>query len=255
MLALNLFNSIFNRTLNDDYNGLKGTRYPKKHMPYKRRTRRFRKKTTRKSTKGLALKAYKMVKKINRNFEKKFNTNSFNSTINNTLQAVLSGNLIAQGDLATQRNGNAIYVKGIRLRFNMFASGNTDDIAQVRIIVLRDYQTANDTYPAVADVLADPSNIVSPYNYPNNYKRFKILYDKIFPLNATGITYNTATGNTIVYNPARFKQVWLWPKTRILFNGGSSADVQKNGIWVYAMASGSGTMNLNMTSQTCFTDN
>lgn len=205
------------------------------------------------STYALAKKAYTMVKKIDNNFEKKYIDTAYNSTVAGTLAPLISLNLIAEGDTSSQRTGNKIHVKSIRMNFQAFATGNTDDIAGIRIIVIKDKQTAGSTYPAAGTVLFDPTNITSNYNNQLYKDKIKVLYDKVVPLNSTGIAYNGAT--TVVYNPAKTWSKWLFPNTNVLFNGSANTNVEKNALWVYAMIEGSGSVTLNMSAQTCYTDN
>lgn len=203
----------------------------------------------------VAKRALNLSKSIKRGFEKKYLTTNFNSSITGTLGAIMSLNLIAQADGPDNRDGNQIHVKSVRVNLQTFCTGNTDDISQIRIIILRDRQTSGDTYPAPSEVLVNPSNITSCYNWKDNKDRFKVMYDKVIDLNATGIAYNTNSGATIVYNPAKHKTLWFYPNVNVYFNGTANSDVQRNAMWLYAMSSGGGSVTLNCTTQTCFYDN
>lgn len=199
-------------------------------------------------------KVEKQIKRFNSLIEKKYSNNQQTTTVPTSLQVNISCNLIAQGTSSSQRVGNKISIKSILLRYIAYVSGNTDDYGLLRIIVVKDLNQVADTYPPTSVVLEDPTNFTSPYAKSSSPKRIKVLYDKVIDLNATGIAYNSNTTGTIVYNPCRHKEVYIFPKCNVYFNGSANTDVQKNGIWIYTMSAGSGTTYINMSTQTCYED-
>lgn len=196
----------------------------------------------------------KKLKRFDRLIERKYSNNTYSSTVGTTLGVTISANLIAQGTASSQRVGNKITIKSLLLRYVCFQSGNTDDYALMRVIVVKDLNQIADTFPSASDILTDPTNITSCYAKTTAPKRIKVLYDKVIDVNATAIAYNTNSNSTIVYNPARHKEIYIFPKCDVYFNGSANTDVQKNGIWVYCMSSGSGISNIFMTCQTCYED-
>jgi len=206
-----------------------------------------------KTTKSIAELALKKVMKVENNFERKYNTNSYNGTVSNTLASLINLTAITQNDTGAGRDGDSITIKSILIDMLAYGSGNTDDINLVRVIVVRDLQQVASTAPAVGSILETPGLFTSPYALETNRDRFKILLDKVIDINPTSITYNGAT--TLVFNPARHLKKYLFPNCKVAFNGTTATSVQKNGLWLYAMSVGSGVTNVSITTQTTYTDN
>jgi len=153
--------------------------YKKKSYPRKRRV--YRKKS-RGSTNwiGMAKKAYKTAKWVAGlvNSEYKY----YEAT--QATQAVIdyNGQIFnlcdpAQGDGATQRNGDSIKMKTLTLRGDIAYNGTTPET--VRMIIFNDKESS---VTAGSDILESTGVQTAPYSGKNpNYKYdTKILYDKTY---------------------------------------------------------------------------
>jgi len=224
-------------------------------MPLKRTFRRktFRKFPRRKkSVAGMAVTAYRMAKSIKRSQEKKYANLTYSSALATTFNT-WGLHEIAQGDTASTRDGQMITIKSIHLRLAWDISGNNASGCFVRCVIVQDTQQVGDTTPATLDVFqANTWN--STYAYPNNVKRFKILWDKTFQTDPKAIAWN----GTANYNldTAVFKNKWVFPKIKnIYYNGTGALDIQKNGIFIFmAKSNASTTITPDNYAQVCFLD-
>ena len=118
-----------------------------------------------------------------------------------TLQNLVRVN---QGAGISNRIGNKIALKSLRIRATLDVTGNggTPPPQNARMMIIYDRQV-NGVYPAVDNILSDvnTSNTVTPGDYlssinPNFYDRFIVLCDKIFIIGSTPIAGGTDFGPT-----------------------------------------------------------
>ena len=111
---------------------------------------------------------------------------SVDSTVNisaDTTGGVQLLNGIARGDEISERNGRQVTLKSIEMRLRSRTTAGTGVDQQHRVIVVYDRQT-NAAAAGFADVLSS-ANVLYPRNLENR-RRFRILFDRIIQLNATG---------------------------------------------------------------------
>lgn len=214
------------------------------------RTRTYKKKAVKrypkrnyKSKSSLAVKAYKMAKTCLRQRERKFATYNRTSTVSNKNWDGTSSFIyrlfdIAQGDGSSNRNGDVIFLQDLFIKMRVRPSGDLTSGVNFRLIVVQDKQTIADaTNPQWNDIFMT-NDMNSPYNYPKVVQRFKMLYDKTFPVKYlfSGGYYNGALGtqwydHTINNNKYINIKLKNFYKT-IRYNGSTAADLQKNGIYI-----------------------
>lgn len=161
-------------------------------MPFKRRYRKPRRKLATVAT---------VKKMIAFNHEKKYNNNTRNSLgVDNagTIDAICQP---SQGSSDTTRDGDAIVVKSIDLRFNVIGGDATNF---TRFIL---FQWKPDTSPIVGDILLSSAGLanVSPYNHDNK-QMFKILYDTSVATTLNGP--NAVTRRKLVFKGFNKKLQW-----------------------------------------------
>lgn len=127
------------------------------------------------------------------------------------------------GDTATTRDGQSILLKSIYCQFMVYMDPSSTTYNIVRFMLVLDTQP-NATVMSAADLFQNNTsgtNVVSPINI-NYGKRFKVLYDKRFSLNATQIR----------------EKVWKYFK-RLKFhtkfntgNAGTIADITSNALYL-----------------------
>lgn len=93
-------------------------------------------------------------------------------------------NGISQGSDYTNRIGRKVLMKSLYMRFTLLPnSANSAPIGDfVRILLVYDCQT-NGAAPLAADILNSAADYLSPLNLANR-DRFKVLHDKVVPMNA-----------------------------------------------------------------------
>ncbi|AXH75781.1 MAG: coat protein [Cressdnaviricota sp.] len=205
-------------------------------MPMNRRygkssKKTFRRKRYTKKTTSVAYKALSLARTMRRQIEYKFHSNqptrtlTTNGTVDNLSQ-------IAEGDTSLTRTGLKVSPTSLllKIRIRHGDDGATPPVLDPRgvvsrVIIVRDLQQEADTAPAVTDLLVHGTSLVmSPYSrlYRN---RFEVLMDK---------TYKTCpnASNSVVYDTQYLK---LSSKRPIYYNGGGSADLQKNGIYMFQL--------------------
>lgn len=116
--------------------------------------------------------------------------------------------LIQQGPGLSQRIGNKVSLKSLRLRFcivNTVLTNISPVPPDVRVMVVYDRQP-NGTYPAANDLLnslnqanalTNPTldDLVTTNLNPNNFERFTVIMDKSFTLPSFESTQDTVTNN------------------------------------------------------------
>jgi len=132
-----------------------------------------------------------------------FPQRALNNTTTSSLQSL---SLIQQGPGLSQRIGNKVSLKSLRLRFSLISTGNTSFVPNdSRVMVIYDRQP-NGSYPGINDVLnsLDQSNsltnptfaqLVTTNLNPNNFERFTVLMDKSFTLPTYEVEGDTTKSN------------------------------------------------------------
>jgi len=113
--------------------------------------------------------------------------------------------------------------------------------AAVRILVVRDTQQIADTAPSGSDLF----ETTGPFSLINNQTagRFKILYDKVW-----------TQDNSIPLEPIKFT---VKNSHHVRFNGTSTTDPQKGGVWLMVVSNKPSTNQpvLAGSYRVCFYDN
>lgn len=221
-------------------------------MPIVQRRRRIRKLRPRKakSTRAIAKRGFRLAKTLASTREVKYETSGVATTGSITTGVVNNLLPISQGDSANTRDGNQITLRSLRLN-GLFSNNNgttiTDSLAY-RIILFQDKQQVSDMSPQVSDVLSQAS-VIGMYNYPDVVKRFKILYDRSFTINA-----QAADGTSGPYTVQKTWTHWLFPTMKnVKFNGTAGSDLQKGGVYML-MISDSPDFQFNINWQISFND-
>lgn len=183
-------------------------------------------------SKGVGLRAPKTVtyvakKKMTKKFKPKEEWKVIDTAgtwANDTTGAVTLLNGCTQGDDIANREGRQITMRSLEIKLTNFAtSGDGLDQFQ-RVLIVLDKQ-ANGSAPAITDILT-ANNVSAPRNL-NNSKRFKIILDKRFYLNASTESFSAV----------------IWKKYKKLFtqvqyntgNAGTVADITTNSLYLVTL--------------------
>lgn len=145
---------------------------------------------------------------------------SFDTTVDTT-GAVTHLTDVGQGDTVSGRAGNSIFVRSLYWRC-LITINATLKPTFLRLMVVRDRQQVGDTAPAIGDVLQTVS-IQSPLDVSTNQGRFDILMDRTVKL-------DDASRQTV------FLQRFFPMRSHVRYNGVSSTDIQKNGLYFMAFS-------------------
>lgn len=165
---------------------------------------------------------------------------------------------IGQGDGSNNRNGDKIQVTRLEIsgEVNLPTTSTVADMNDyVRYIVYVDKQCngANATVAALLEN-ADPASFYNPDNMPyNNPRRFRILFDKTFNLNASCAGYNgTNIVSGTVRKPFKFTKDF---KLNLQYNGstGVVSELNNSNIGMLAISS-QGAATINAYIKTHFVD-
>jgi len=125
--------------------------------------------------------------------------------------SLTSLNKIAQGDSQNQRVGMRINVTSVqvKLRFQLQQSTSTGNSSQVRIIIAVDKQ-CNGANPVELNLLSTTDDI-SSLRKPETAKKYRILLDKTYFLNAQGLAWNGVgeSGSQVTEGCMFFKRLQL----------------------------------------------
>lgn len=123
---------------------------------------------------------------------------------------------IATGDADANRTGNSLLVKGLSCNATLSMPAALLQ-ARLRMVIVRDKQQIGDTAPAFTDIFSSstPDSLMNV----TTLGRFDILYDKVFTLSQGG-------------NPTFSIRKYFKMYSHIRFNGSTSTDIQKNGIYL-----------------------
>jgi len=130
---------------------------------------------------------------------------------------------IAQGDTISGRTGNSVLVRYLNAKIWLRMRDNQPTMT--RIMLVRDKQQVGDTTPSISTVLngtAGPQVITSFLNR-TTAGRFDILYDRTFSL------AGTSTGGHTTDRLIKINKVM---RSHVRYNGTSSTDIQKNGLYL-----------------------
>lgn len=148
-----------------------------------------------------------------------------------------SVNKVQQGTGQSQRVGNRMLVKSVSAKFrvqrildrNLLDTGMAP--ASLRIIVYIDKQ-CNGATATVSDLLEDTTHPVQSYYEMDHVKRFRILLDKVIPLNHTNLVWDANTSKVI--RPGEEKWCYLNKRLAlpIVFSSttGAITEIQSNNI-------------------------
>lgn len=206
-------------------------------MPYKRK---YRKRTTAKKPTSWynrrytlsatpmqvaqqALRATRYIKGLVNSEMLHLDTNFSSATIIGT-GAVTHLTAINQNDTSAGRTGNSLLLRSLAYRFKLEINSSVSSNTTITMLIFQDTQQVGDTSPATTDVLAS-ANTYSLLN-TNTAGRFKVLLRKSFLL-------TPATGG----KPAIEVKNYLNVYSHVRFNGTSSSDIQKNGLYVLFISS------------------
>jgi len=129
-------------------------------------------------------------------------------------------NGMAQNDTSSGRTGNSILMRNCHLRLG-FEQNAAAILTTYRIILLWDTQQVGDTNPSVTDVL----ETASPYSplATASAGRFKVLKSWFFT------TDDNKAQTKLITHYADFR-------THTRYNGTANTDIQKNGLYLLAIA-------------------
>lgn len=131
---------------------------------------------------------------------------------------------IGQGDDYYQRNGNSIKIKDLFLRM-WFTYGNVNNL--IRVLLVRQNFT-NGAAVTLAQILEQPTNVLSSYNKETMGEQITVLMDKQFTLDATKQTHSFK------------KKIVLGTHVKYQSAGAATADIASGGLWLIVFGSNAG---------------
>lgn len=174
----------------------------------------FRKKKSAMSTAKTAL---RIVKKLERNQEKKVTTLGITVDAISSICEVFPFCQIAQGDRRFNRDGAKVTITGIGLSLAISKVPGSSNVPIVRVMIIQDLRQIAATTPACSDVLSSEH----PLGYLSEEfgNRFIVHFDKMFMLDSI------ARGSHLI----RF-----WKKVNInqRYFGPVISDISKNGLYL-----------------------
>lgn len=199
-------------------------------MPYRRTYRRRpRRRLARKadmfdSTANVARKAYQGVRAIKRMLNPETKVATFSATGNSSTTAslILSPVNIAQGDGRSNREGNSMKVIGLDIKFHGFLTSAPLTSQFVRLVIIKANQQVPDTAPSWTDFMADGT--YDSFLNPDSHSYCQILKDKTYRVEALS-------------NQLYMDNFTLPMQQHIYYNGGTTTDLQKNGIYIFLIGS------------------
>lgn len=133
---------------------------------------------------------------------------------------------LTQGDEFTQRTGRSILLKSINLGGSLQIHPSVSQNTRIMIALVQDKQQVSDTAPLITDIFTTGT---SPHTFlnANTLGRFTILWRKHYTLSpATG-------GGKDAYSFSKFTPM----NCHIRYNGTTSTDIQKNGVYLVVITS------------------
>lgn len=194
---------------------------------------------------GMAIKALSML-----NSEEKHKDTVYSFTVQtNTADLTLLNGLI-QGTTNVTRVGDDVRFSSLFLRLACSHNAVGNAAQYIRYVIFRDNQT-NGAAPAVANVLENPTDFLSPLNLDYS-RRFEILKDGVFCLTDQG-------------SEAKYKKLYIDLKAKNkkhmhktdygLGNAGTVADISTGSYYMLTMADGANGPSLGFTSRMRYIDN
>lgn len=195
--------------------------------------------------KSVAQKALTKVNKLQRQFKPEVKSKLANSV---GLGVPLTGQTITFTDIAESvtsigRTGLDITGKSLSIRYNIMKNVSPSTTL-CRLIVFRDRQQIADTNPSIDDVLQSTASntAITSFHTEVHLKRFDILYDRVHLLTST-------EPKVVAVKHINLKNL------DIRYNGSSSSDVQKNGLFLAFISDQISTVPLmNLSSRFRYTD-
>nr|UOF76702.1 capsid protein [Cressdnaviricota sp.] len=135
-------------------------------------------------------------------------------------------NAIAQSDALNGRTGNSILLKNIAIKGSMQINGSVTANTRIMLALVMDTQQIGDTNPSVSDIFTsntDPHSLLNS----SNVGRFKVIKRWNYWL-------TPASGGKPIAQLEYFKEFNL---THTRYNGTSSNDIQKNGLYLVQITS------------------
>lgn len=144
------------------------------------------------------------------------------ANMDDSAEAAVLLNGVAQGDDEQKRNGDQIKGSYLVVRGTLFRAAAANQLSDIcRIVVVRDKMQRSDTAPAYTDVFQNAS-WQAHMNWQNR-GRFELLYDKIFEIDAN--------------NPSQTFRAIIPTPYKVRFNGSASTDIERNGIYIMGIGS------------------
>lgn len=133
---------------------------------------------------------------------------------------------IAEGDGDSNRTGRQVAITGIQLKPRFVTL--TDSNASFRLVVLQNLQQVADQSPALSDYLSNDLavNSFTAWSYS---KRYRCLLDKTVVLNVSFLNQDQVAERNYFINLKN-------RPIKVLFNGATGTDIQKNGIYAFLLA-------------------
>lgn len=199
----------------------------------------------RSKSKSVAVRALTKVNKLSRQFKPEVKSKLENSV---GLGVPLTGQVITFSNIAESvtslgRTGLAISGKSLSIKYNL-----TKNISPAhsfaRIMVFRDKQQIQDTNPSSSDILQSTASNTAIISFPSEVflKRFDIMYDR---------THLLTSQQPVASGVKHFNLKNL----DIRYNGSTSSDIQKNGLYMMFIGNEISTVPLmNLSTRFRYTD-
>lgn len=146
---------------------------------------------------------------------------------------------LATGDDELSRTANSVLTNYLLIKgkVQLHSSAN---FSQVRLVVVRDKQQIGDTSPTYTDVYESAGT--QAFLNKNTVGRFDILYDRMCDLDSN--------------NPQIIINHYIKLNQHVRFNGTASTDIQKGGIYFFAVSDqGTNLPTVGMSVRLAFYDN
>lgn len=146
-------------------------------------------------------------------------------TLGNNQAAIFHLTGLGQGDTVAGRTGNSILLKSLTQNGFMYINATQTTNTRIMLALVLDSQQVSDTTPGITDIFesgTDPHTLLKT----GNLGRFKILYRKQYTLDSNAAGNNALTVRK--FNRLNF---------HVRYNGTSSSDIQKNGLYLVMITS------------------
>lgn len=196
-------------------------------------------------SKSVAVRALTKVNKLQRQFKPEVKSKLENSV---GLGVPLTGQVITFTNIAESvtslgRTGLAVSGKSLSIKYNL-TKNISPATSFARILIFRDKQQIQDTNPSASDVLQSTASNTAIISFPSEVflKRFDIMYDR---------THLLTSQQPVSSGVKHFNLKNL----DIRYNGSTSSDIQKNGLYMMFIGDEISTVPLmNLSSRFRYTD-